>query len=89
MQLYRKLTLKSAVVYAITFTAGVIVGWLVKPKEKIDYGHTVDALRYGIRDFEEASDSLVDTKPTVYDSSGDWGRLVWENPSLEDTQPIG
>jgi len=36
MKLHRKLLSKFAIDYAITFTAGVIVGWLVKPKKEIE-----------------------------------------------------
>ena len=75
MKLHRKVTLKSAIVYTITFAIGVIVGQLLRPKEQIPEEW----------DWEE----WLKTHPPTYDSSGDWDKLVWENPSLEDTQPIG
>ena len=35
MKLHRKLSSKSTIDYAITFVAGIIMGWLIKPKQQL------------------------------------------------------
>ena len=74
MRSHRKLTLKSAIVYAITFTAGIIVGWLVKPQQQMPED----------RDWGK----WLKTHPPTYDSSGDtnWEKLAWRNHYFADAK---
>jgi len=76
MKSHRKPTLKSAIIYAITFAIGVILGCLVKPREQTPE--------------EWDWEKWLETHPPVEDSSGStsWYGLVWVDPSFEDTQPV-
>jgi len=97
MKTYRKLSLKSLLLYAISFVWGVLVGWWVKPKgKKIDCDKSThippkDVKKIKLRLAESAEQKEIETVNLcdVTDAMiwvDEWARIIKENPKIPTDQ---